>query len=563
MTQSVETLLKEARHHQATPQAIAIYKSILTQDSHQLDALREIALCYAQMNQMEEAIDYFKQAIKVDSSDYTLFNNLGNAYKRIQAYEQASEAYENALKLNPNYAQAHNNIAGIYALRNQYREALNHYRSAVHAQPDFIFAHYNLGLLLLKHNQLDAAAKQFNNVISLQANHLNAYFYLGVLHLEANRINEAEKAFKSVLLIDHEHVNSLINLGVIALKRDEAQIAIDFFTRALAYDENNIDARNNLAATFIHHDRYENALTHYHHLLKQNPIHPEYLYNAGVAEMALGHLNEARIHFETLLRNQNDHFAALNNLAAIHSRLGDRQTAIALLKKANRINPADTSTQFMLNALTGENTQPQASAEYVTNLFNAYALYYDQHMQATLQYTLPFQIARLIHQLIPDQKVEHALDLGCGTGLTGNVLRENCLDLTGVDLSPKMLDAARKKNIYDKLIESDVIDFLQHDKQHYFLIVAADLLPYFGELETLFDLIKNRLSSNGIFIFTTEMNAHLPWQLQNTARFSHQIQYIHDLCKKYQFNLIHEEESTARTQDQQPLKVMIYVIKKS
>ena len=51
----------------------------------------------------------------------------------------------------------------------------------------------------------------------------------------------------------------------------------------------------------MHHDRFENALMHYDVLLKNEPDNIEYLYNSGVAQMALGHLNEAIILFERIL----------------------------------------------------------------------------------------------------------------------------------------------------------------------------------------------------------------------------------------------------------------------
>ena len=43
-----------------------------------------------------------------------------------------------------------------------------------------------------------------------------------------------------------------------------------------------------------------------------------------------------------------------------------------------------------------------------------------------------------------------ALDLGCGTGLTGIILREIAKHLTGVDIAAKMLAHAKEKEIYDE-----------------------------------------------------------------------------------------------------------------
>jgi SAM-dependent methyltransferase len=50
-----------------------------------------------------------------------------------------------------------------------------------------------------------------------------------------------------------------------------------------------------------------------------------------------------------------------------------------------------------------------------------------------------------------------AADLGCGTGRTGAWLREHGVaSIDGVDLTPEMLELARRRGAHDRLIEADV-----------------------------------------------------------------------------------------------------------
>ena len=601
-TEALFTKAQELQHVGQLQQAIGYYEQLLVLLPHHLDALRFIALAYAQMNDMYNASLYLSRALELEPTDPRLHNNLGNVYKKLHADDKAIHHYQKALEFDPEYAQAHHNIATLYALQDEFQKALNHYRLAIHAQPDFLEAHYHLGLLLLKNNRLEAAYKQFNNVLALKPDHLEAQFYIGILELEANALEKAEQAFQKVLMINAEHVEALVNLGVIALKNEQGQLAIDYFTQALALDNHHIEARNNLAATFIHHDRFENALMHYDVLLQSDPNHIEYLYNTGVAQMSLGHLQEAIVLFEKIVALQEDHFAALNNLAAIHMRLGQRDQAILLLKRALIANPKDDASQFMLNALTGQKQKTEASATYVSNLFNHYALNYEQHVQGTLNYALPHAIGRVLHQL----NITHAkkaIDLGCGTGLSGVVLRELSGHLTGVDLSAKMLAQAKSKGIYDALEEADLITFLKQniterplptsrglsagssDNQRvldpadkprdvgvvnrqeplqpnrvYDLAVAADVLPYLGELSTLFKLINQHLTPSGVFIFTHEISETDPWQLQESARFSHHPDYIKALCAEQHLQILHEEKVVARQQNGQALYVILYAV---
>jgi SAM-dependent methyltransferase len=53
--------------------------------------------------------------------------------------------------------------------------------------------------------------------------------------------------------------------------------------------------------------------------------------------------------------------------------------------------------------------------------------------------------------------VARAADLGCGTGRTGSWLRaRGVAAIDGVDLTPEMLEVARSRGVYDRLVEADV-----------------------------------------------------------------------------------------------------------
>ncbi len=559
MNSELESLFNQAfaiQHAGNLPQAISLYQELLLQDPNHSNALHFLGLCYAQLGDLEHALQHLEKAAQITHDDPGLFNNLANAYKRQHRYDQAISYYLKAIKIKPDYAQAHNNLATIYTLQNKYKDALQHYKIAVHASPDFSAAHFNLGLLLLQNNELNAARTQFNNVISLNPLHWEALFYLGVLNLESNQLDNAEQAFLKVLEHDSEHVQAITNLGVIALKKEKNQVAVDYFSKALVIDIDHIDARNNLASTFMHHDRFENALMHYDVLLQNDSQNIEYLYNSGVAEMALGHLNEAIVFFEQVLDISSEHTHSLNNMAAIYVKMEQKELAREFLERVLAINPSDNVSLHMLSAIKGSKNA-MTTPEYAQNLFNNYALYYDQHMKGQLHYSIPEHIGRILHQLHVLQ-VNKTLDLGCGTGLTGIVLREISKSLTGVDIAPKMLAHAKEKHIYDALFEAELLQFFKENGTTYDLVVAADVIPYFGDLKRLFAEVETHLNKAGYFIFTTEITSSNPWQLETSARFSHHPDYIKKHLAEHQLKLITMEPIHGRLQNNKPIEIMVY-----
>lgn len=541
-------------------QAIKKYKQLITLFPQHALAWNNLGLVYAQLGKFKKSIDCLQRALKINPHDFSLHMRMAKIYKKQQHIPQAIEHYKAVLNLDAANVEAHYNLAVLYS-KFDYRNALQHYYQALKQHPDCAVLHFNLGLLFLKHKELHAAKTQFKNVLALQEDHLKAHFYLGILHLDANSLEEAKVAFLRVLELNKNDVESLNNLGVIALKNNLGQLAIDYFTKVLTIDNNHIEARNNLAATFMHYDRFENALMHYDVLLKQDPLNIEYLYNSGVAQMTLGHLDEAIANFSSILQQQPKYCAALQNLASIYIRLEQRKKAQKYLEQAVAVNPHDASSQHMLRAITGDQTNPETCPQYAANLFNNYALYYDQHVSQQLAYALPQHIKRILGQLnIID--IEKALDLGCGTGLCGEVLCNITKKLHGIDIAPKMLEQAKKKHIYGQLTQADLLEFIQQDYQHYQLILAADVLPYIGDLENLLKNINHRLTMQGYFIFTVEISENKPWQLLISGRFSHQKDYIEALLNKYKFIIVHKEQVIARLQNKQPVPELIYVVQK-
>ena len=89
-------------------------------------------------------------------------------------------------------------------------------------------------------------------------------------------------------------------------------------------------------------------------------------------------------------------------------------------------------------------------------IYDQWADEYDSDVEGT-GYLTPQRVAEALAGFMP-QKTTPIMDYGCGTGLSGKALAAagfNTLD--GADLSPKMLDVARERDVYRKLdlIEPD------------------------------------------------------------------------------------------------------------
>jgi predicted TPR repeat methyltransferase len=67
-----------------------------------------------------------------------------------------------------------------------------------------------------------------------------------------------------------------------------------------------------------------------------------------------------------------------------------------------------------------------------------------------------------------------------------------------------MLEQAKSKNIYDRLIHSDLIDYLSISILEFDYFISTDVFIYIGDLSNVFRLIKTRNKRNGKLAFSTE-----------------------------------------------------------
>ena len=236
--------------------------------------------------------------------------------------------------------------------------------------------------------------------------------------------------------------------------------------------------------------------------------------------------------------------------------------------EALKLGPDDPYVRHLVASAGMRPGAPRAPAEYLRAVFDGYAARFERHLIA-LGYRVPGLIrAALIRNLglVPGGRTgtsaRKMLDLGCGTGLMGVVLAD--LDLgpvTGVDLSPGMLAEARAKELYAELIEADILAMLEADTGSWPVIVASDVLCYFGELSEVFTLVRRRLSAGGLFVFSVEASeAGAGWRLGPQGRYSHRHDYVEQAAHAAGLHIRELVPETMRFEMDQPVRGLLAVL---
>ena len=135
------------------------------------------------------------------------------------------------------------------------------------------------------------------------------------------------------------------------------------------------------------------------------------------------------------------------------------------------------------------------------NLYKTWASTYDDDFAKQNDYRSPIEIAKYFAKY-SNNKDTPILDVGAGTGLIGECLNLNSKEVDAIDISPEMLNIARIKNCYSKIIEADLTKRLLINDNHYGAIVSAGTFTHGHVGPNVLDELLRVTRSGGLFVFT-------------------------------------------------------------
>jgi predicted TPR repeat methyltransferase len=253
-------------------------------------------------------------------------------------------------------------------------------------------------------------------------------------------------------------------------------------------------------------------------------------------------------------------------LGEVREKLGEREATIAAFQQVCACDAEDRLGAGLHLVRLGALPPGDMPSAYVRTLFDQYAPRFDAALTEGLSYRGP-EIVRdaIVHACAAERRplqFDDALDLGCGTGLAGAALRPIVRRLTGVDLSERMIAAARAKNLYDRLATGDLVTFLHAEAQErccYSLIVAADVFAYVAWLPPVALAAARVLAPGGLFAFTVETHAGDDVVLGEKLRYAHGAAHVRMAVAGAGLALLALTETATRSEAGAPVPGLVAV----
>jgi len=259
------------------------------------------------------------------------------------------------------------------------------------------------------------------------------------------------------------------------------------------------------------------------------------------------------------------------------SSLGHHDQAADAYQDALKLGPDDPYVRHLVSTTGAMPRGKRAPEEYLRTVFDGYADRFEGHL-ISLGYRIPGVIRGVVQahpRLAAGQEIGPVLDLGCGTGLVGLAIGDLPLGpMTGVDISARMLDQARIKQVYADLVEADLMTALGGPlipQADWPLIIAADVLCYFGALDDVIPTIRTRLEPGGWFVCSLErllpdhdgiVPGNGDWALLRQGRYAHDADYARRIALDSGFVIRHFAPEVVRYEAGVPVDGILMVLER-
>ncbi len=498
---------------------------------------------------LENLVSYFKNKLKVNEDNLDLTIGLGNCLEKLQKINLLKQLYS---KFNRNITGSEivkKRLADIFYRENNYTQAIRHYEFCLSNEKfknsKDIYIKISFCLYDQKKYQKGSiyasrCLKYFNNFTPEEL------LLFGNIMLKSKNYKKAIEFFLKGIQTIEEYSRKIDNLAQNSLKknvslRQEFLKAVQFSSPSFLLSK----FMNNLGNTYNRIGNYEEAKKYLVKslLIKKNPYTFNNLANSY---KGMGNNKEAINNLLKAIKIEKNSSKIYFNLAEMFLSIGDLNNSKKFFNKTIKIEPNHLAANFKMDLLNGK-LKGEFPKNYLKNYFNYYAETFEKHLITNLYYSVPIVFSNIINDKYGiNYSFKKILDLGCGTGLCGNQIKNNYESLTGIDISIEMLKKAKEKSIYSELQCCDIVSFLTKTNEKYELIIAGDVLIYIGNLSELFRLCSNVMTENARFIFSIEVEKTKNYSAKLTGRYSHNYNYIKKITQQNNLMIEFSENTKIR-----------------
>lgn len=416
---------------------------------------------------------------------------------------------------------------------------------------------------LHQEGHLEEAEKVYRKLITVSAVQPDALNFLGILTHQTGRSEESIKLLERSIQLTPNYTDAYNNLGNVYKELGRLKEARAAYDNCLKLDPDNANGLSNLGTVLKELKKYTEAAALYNRAIKINPQHAEAFHNLGVVLKKEGKIDEAVEAYRQAIGLRPYDADAYQALGRMLFRVGRHKEAIGVFEQWLQFVPDNPIARHLLAACSGKGVPGRASDAFVAKTFDSFSGSFDKVLEG-LGYRAPELLLAAFRNLQLAVAIQLTiLDAGCGTGLCGPLFHPYTKQLVGVDLSSGMVAKARGRELYDQLHVAELVQFMASKVKSYDLIISADTLCYFGELEQVCQAGSQALIEGGHLIFTLEAIVDPEpdecFRLNPHGRYSHNQEYVEQVLLSAQLKPVSIAWEVLRKEAGEPVEGLVVV----
>ena len=179
----------------STDAAIATYQKIASADPEDESAFFSLGSLYLENDRLNEAIRALSQVVEINPANLDGLTNLAFAQAQAENYEGAEANYRKAIELTPDDFRPHFNLGNLYWQQEKYTAAKRAYEQALQLKPDDGDAHYNLAMVHLATEDWNSALPLLEQLAEQMPDNALVWMHLGTVYAHKDLVEESEAAF--------------------------------------------------------------------------------------------------------------------------------------------------------------------------------------------------------------------------------------------------------------------------------------------------------------------------------------------------------------------------------
>ena len=283
---------------------LTTYKSALLVDSTDSKLYTDIAMTYAQLDSLNEAIPYARKAIEYNPDDLLAFRRLGIIYFGAEKYDSSETMFTHVVNAGDRNFLNHYYLGRIAAQQENYHISVDEFKIMLQMNDSIPENWMDLGFSYRKLDDIQNEIATYKSGIehmSTDADKIKLLFALGATYERGKMLDSAIVVFENILSKDKDYHQAMNYLSyMLAENNERLDYAKKLIENALKFEPNNAAYIDTYGWVYYKLEKYDKAIDYLKKAasLQDDSILFEHL---GDAYNAKGKLTDAKIWWEKSL----------------------------------------------------------------------------------------------------------------------------------------------------------------------------------------------------------------------------------------------------------------------